>query len=76
MNHCSVGRENEGDPTWGPEYRLACEAAMLLRMPLAQRRQELAVPARVRRRAALENEMRRQWENTNVTGLAPVRDNE
>lgn len=51
-------------PTWTPAHRLACEAKLLLRMPLAQRRMELAVPARAQRRQALEAEMKRQWEAT------------
>jgi hypothetical protein len=62
MNHCAIARENTTAPTWQPEHRLACEAAMLLRMPLVQRRMELAVPARAKRRQALEVEMRRQFD--------------
>lgn len=66
MNHCTIARENENSPTWSLRYRLACEAAMLLRMPLVQRRIELKVPARAMRRAALEDEMRQQWERRTV----------
>lgn len=62
MNHCAIARANAENPAWSPERRLQCEAAMLLRMPLSQRRLELAAPARAGRRQALEDEMRRQFE--------------
>lgn len=62
MNHCALAREQDGNPTWSPEFRLECEAAMLLRMPLIQRRIELAVPARAQRKHDLEVEMRRQFD--------------
>lgn len=54
-------------PTWTPEYRLECEARHLLRLPLAERRQALAAPARAARRLALEAEMRRQWDANRKT---------
>ena len=62
MNNCSIARENTENTTWTPEYRLQCEAAMLLRMPLMLRRMELDVPARAKRKHTLEAEMKRQWQ--------------
>lgn len=62
MNHCAIARANAENPTWSLEAALRHEAALLLRMPLAQRRLELAAPARAGRRQALEDEMRRQFE--------------
>lgn len=49
-------------PTWTDTFRLECEARYLLAMPLPVRQMELKAPARAKRRAMLEAEMRRQWE--------------
>ncbi len=48
--------------THSPQFRLECEARYLLAMPLPVRQAELKAPARAKRRAMLEAEMRRQWE--------------
>jgi len=61
MNYCS--RASEGNPTWTPEFRLECEARYLLGMPLRMRQDALKHPARAMRRAELEAEMKRQWQN-------------
>ena len=49
--------------TWTPEYRLQCEARYLLNMPLRERQDALKHPARALRRADLEAEMKRQWQD-------------
>lgn len=48
--------------THSPEYRLECEARYLLRLPLAERREAMARPARAKRLTALRAEMTRQWQ--------------
>ena len=48
-------------PTFTPEFRLACEARMVLGWPLEDRRAYLAARPVQARRADLETEMRRQW---------------
>lgn len=48
-------------PTFTPEFRLACEARMVLGWPLEERRAYLAARPVQARRADLETEMRRQW---------------
>lgn len=47
--------------TWSLGWRLECEARHLLRLPLDERRRELAAPARARRRETLEAIMLRLW---------------
>lgn len=48
-------------PTFTPEFRIACEARMVLGWPLETRRAYLAARPVQARRAELEAEMRRQW---------------
>lgn len=50
-------------PTWTPAFRLECEARYLLGMPLRIRQDALKHPARAMRRAELEAEMKRQWQD-------------
>lgn len=63
MNHCALSREQNGNPTWTPAFRLECEARYLLGMPLRIRQDALKHPARAMRRADLEAEMKRQWQD-------------